>query len=103
MSISSRSARPSAFSFLLVVVLLMRLQRGEAAESLRERVGDADEEGLASAFAACITHVRLLEPGVEDALKSDALEEALEPLEPIPAHGRTGFARRATLTAGNEV
>ena len=77
MSISSRSARPSASSFLLVVVLLMRLQRGEAAESLRERVGDADEEGLASAFAACITHVRLLEPGVEDALKSDALERGV--------------------------
>ncbi len=34
--------------------------------------------GLASAFAPWITHVRLPELGVEDALRSDRLEEVLE-------------------------
>ena len=69
-----------------VVVLLMRLQRCEdpeslraAVEPLREWIGDADKEGLASAFAAWITHVRLPELGV-----GDALEEVLEMLETEP-------------------
>ena len=71
-----------------MVVLLMRLQRCEnpqslrvAAEPLREWVGDADKAGLASAFAAWITHVRLPELGVADALRSDTPEEVLEMLE----------------------
>ena len=74
-----------------VVVLLMRLQRCEDPESLRAAeeplrawAGDAARAGLASAFAAWITHVRLPEMGVEDALKSDTLEEVLEMLETEP-------------------
>ena len=74
-----------------VVLLLMRLQRCEdpetlraAAEPLRAWAGDAARAGLASAFAAWITHVRLPELGVEDALRSDTLEEVLEMLETEP-------------------
>ena len=67
-----------------VVVLLMRLQRCEDPEALRERVGDAAKAGLASAFAAWITHVLLPELGEEDALKSDRLGEVLEMLETEP-------------------
>ncbi len=74
-----------------VVVLLMRLQRcedpeslREAAEPLREWVGEVEREGLASAFAAWITHVRLPELGVQDALMSDTLNEVLEMPETEP-------------------
>ena len=55
-----------------------------AAEPLRAWVGDAARAGLASAFAAWITHVRLPELGVENALRSDTLEEVLEMLETEP-------------------
>ena len=74
-----------------MVLLLMRLQRCEdpeslrvAAEPLRAWAGDAARAGLASAFATWITHVRLPELGVEDALRSDTLEEVLEMLETEP-------------------
>ena len=74
-----------------VVLLLMRLQRCEdpeslraAAEPLRAWARDPARAGLASAFATWITHVRLPELGVEDALRSDTLEEVLDMLETEP-------------------
>ncbi len=74
-----------------VVVLLMRLQPSEnpealqvASEPLREWVAHAAMAGLASAFAARITHARLPELGVQDSLKSDRLAEVLEMLETEP-------------------
>ena len=63
------------------VVLLMRLQRCEDPEALREWFGDAGMAGLGSAFAALITRVRLPELGVQDTLKSDRLAEVLEMLK----------------------
>lgn len=42
------------------------------------------QAGLASAFATWITHVRLPELGVDDALRSDTPEEVLEMLETEP-------------------
>ena len=71
-----------------IAVLLGRLQRCEspeellaAAEPLKKWYGSESDAGLAGAFAAWISHVRIPELGVTGAVKSDILRDVLDMLE----------------------
>ncbi len=71
-----------------IAVLLGRLQRCEspeallaAAEPLKQWHGSESHASLAGAFAAWISHVRVPELGVLDAVKSDIIEDVLDMLE----------------------
>ena len=71
-----------------IAVLLGRLQRCEspeellaAAKPLKKWYGRESHAGLAGAFAAWISHVRIPEMGVTGAVKSDILRDVLDMLE----------------------
>ena len=71
-----------------IAVLLGRLKRCESpeallaeAEPLKQWRDSASHASLAGAFAAWISHVRVPELGVLDAVKSDIIEDVLDMLE----------------------